>query len=90
MRLIRNPDLISSEIDGEVVMMSIEDGSYFAIGGVGGRVWELLNSPVSIEEIVTKLTTEFDIDEQSCRRDVVNFIQSLLKDGVVREAQTLP
>jgi len=30
---VRNPDLIAADMDGDTVMMSIECGEYYGIGG---------------------------------------------------------
>lgn len=38
----RNADILAASLDGELVMMSIQAGNYYSIGGVGTRVWELL------------------------------------------------
>ena len=41
----RNPNLVAANVDGDLVMMSVEQGEYFGITGVGSRVWELLATP---------------------------------------------
>ena len=43
--VVRDPDMIAAEMDGDLVMMSIERGEYFGVGGVGPRLWELLEAP---------------------------------------------
>ena len=50
-QLTRAEGLVSSEIDGEVVMMSVDQGKYFGINSVGSRIWSLLESPVSVKEM---------------------------------------
>lgn len=74
---IRNPDLIATDMDGDTVMMSIDRGEYYGIGGVGSRVWELLDRPVSIADIVRTVCAEFDVDEARCRDDMTAFIDEL-------------
>lgn len=76
-RYIRNPRLVSTDMDGEVVAMSIEHGEYFGIGGVGARVWALLAQPMSLEDIVRAVCTEFEVDEATCRADLVPFLDDL-------------
>jgi len=49
--LTKSPDLIATDMDGETVMMSIESGEYFGLGGVGGRVWELLAQPMTLDQL---------------------------------------
>ena len=83
--LVRLPDLVASEMDGDVVMMSIERGTYFGISGVGTRVWALLEQPITLNQIVATICLEFEVEEDNCRRDMLAFADELLTHGVVRE-----
>jgi hypothetical protein len=74
---VRSPDLVAADMDGDTVMMSIERGEYFGIGGVGSRVWQLLEHPLSIKEIVRAVCAEFDVDEATCQADMIAFIGEL-------------
>ncbi len=73
----RNPDMLFSHIDDEVVMMSIETGEYYGLNPVASRIWELLEHPHTMEQLIDKLLQEFDIDESTCRRDVQTFLKQL-------------
>nr|WP_319565123.1 lasso peptide biosynthesis PqqD family chaperone [uncultured Rhodoferax sp.] len=83
---IRDPDLISTDMDGDTVMLSIERGEYFGIGGVGTRVWELLEQAVSMQTIVQAICAEYDVDEATCLADVQAFFNELLKDRMIKPA----
>lgn len=83
-KLVRLPDLVASEMDGDLVMMSIEHGSYFGISGVGTRVWALLEQPISIVEISAEIGREFDVDAATCEADMLAFAEALLEHGVAR------
>ena len=39
---------IASELDGEVVMMSIEQGEYYGLGQVGSELWQLIEQPIVV------------------------------------------
>lgn len=79
----RKPDLIAAEVDGDQVMMSIEQGEYFGITGVGSHVWELLARPISIAEITDIICTKYDVEEAQCRSDMQSFVEELFKLGLV-------
>ncbi len=85
-RVVRDPDMISAEMDGDVVMMSIERGEYFGIGGVGTTLWELLERPHSVDQLCVAICQEYDVDEPTCRRDVLAYIAELLDLGMLRVA----
>ena len=82
-RLERNPGLVWADMDGETVMMSMERGEYFGLGGVGSRIWDLLAEPVTAATVCEQITAEFDIDAAVCRADVVAFLQDLAVNGLV-------
>lgn len=72
------PEVISSKIDEEVILMSIEADSYFGLEPVGSRIWELLSKqPASVDELVTSLMEEYEVDEATCRDDVQQFLDDM-------------
>lgn len=81
--IVRNPDLISTDMDGDTVMMSIESGEYYGINGVGSRIWELLDKPTTLSEITTIICSEFEVPDLVCQADAKLFIQTLIESGLV-------
>ena len=80
----RNEEPVFAEVDGTVVMMSVDQGMYFALEGVGSRIWALLEQPRQVGEICDALTEEFDIDAESCRREVLPFLADLHGAQLIR------
>lgn len=81
--LVRNPDLVAAEVDGETVMISIEKGEYYGLNAVGSRIWELLEAPSTINDLCDQLLEEFDIDVEQCRAEVLTFASELLEQDVI-------
>ena len=54
-----SPEVLFSKIDDEVIIMSIEADSYFGLDPVGSRVWELLEQPATMDELVRQLVQDF-------------------------------
>ena len=82
--LIRNPELVAAEMDGDLVMMSIDNGEYYGVGGVGPRIWELLELPITVEAITAIICDEFDVETDRCREDMGAFARQLLEMGLVQ------
>ena len=74
----RNPELVSSDLDGETVMMSIESGEYFGLDSVGSRIWELLETPTTVANLVDILVDEFEVSREECEADTIDFLNQLL------------
>jgi hypothetical protein len=75
--LQRKPDMLFNEIDGEVVMLSIENSEYYGMDKVGSRIWQLLENPMQLKELVARLMDEYDVDEEKCRIETVAFIKKM-------------
>jgi len=75
--LQRKGDLLFNEIDGEVVMLSIENSEYYGMDKVGSRIWELLEKPMTFKEIVARLRDEYEVTEEQCVSDTLAFLNKL-------------
>lgn len=75
--------LVTADMDGEKVMLNIEKGKYFGLNDIGSRIWELLEKPHRVHELVAVLIREYDVDEKVCQDDVLNYISKLYAQGLV-------
>lgn len=73
-----------SDMNGEKVMLSIASSKYYNLGQVGGAIWEKLQNPATVQQVVAQLMDEYEIDRDSCEQQVVRFVESLLKEGLVK------
>jgi hypothetical protein len=80
----QSPDNLVSDMNGEKVLMSINSGKYYNLGRVGGRIWEAVQSPTSIEQVIAILLSEYDIDQASCEAQVKSFVQLLYSESLVQ------
>lgn len=80
----RTNDIVSSEIDGETVMMSIEQGKYYGMDSIGSRIWELIEKPILLSDLCNTLTSEFQVNEATCSEDVTSFIEQLMNEKLVK------
>jgi hypothetical protein len=75
--------MIVSEMDGEKVMLSIENGKYYNLGDIGGRIWELIDEPITMHQIINILTSIYQVDRSECEAQVVSFLDHLLREGLI-------
>ena len=83
LRYVRKADVVSTEMDDELVMMNITQGVYFGMNAVGKEIWKLLDQPRDEQEVVDLLLEKFDVDETTCRSEAAAFIQLLAKNKLV-------
>jgi hypothetical protein len=79
----RNPDLLMAQLDDEVALMSIEQGSYFGLKNTSRRIWELLEQPKSVGELLALLTLEYSAPQDQILADVGPFLKKMSDKGLV-------
>lgn len=79
----RNPELLSVEMDGDLVMMSIESGNYFGVSGIGPHIWQLMETPRSLAELVESVCSEFEVDSATASADLLGFLGELSQNGMI-------
>jgi len=75
--LVRSPRPLTATVDDEIVMLSPDRGAYFGLNAVASRIWSLLGEPVTIDALCVALTAEYQVDELTCRREVLAFLREL-------------
>lgn len=81
--LKRSNSIISSEIDGETVMMDNAFSSYYGLKEIGTHIWRLLESARSVRNICEELTGEYEVSYQQCLEDVLPFLEALREQQMI-------
>lgn len=81
----RKMGIMTADMNGATVMLDIESGKYFNLGEIGGRIWEILEQPTSVKDLVSILVQEYDVTEEQCLEDIVPFLEKMLNRGLVVE-----
>lgn len=76
-------DVLATEFGDEIVMLNLRDGVYYGLDDVGARVWQLLRTPISLNQIRDTLVAEYDVDPARCERDIRSLILELTDRGLV-------
>ena len=71
------PEQISSELNGEVVILNLSSGVYYGLNEAGTRIWELLQQPRSFKELHSVLIKEYDVQPDTCRQELLKLLLEL-------------
>jgi hypothetical protein len=82
--LVRNEGNIVSDMGGEKVMLSVNNGKYYNLGEIGGQIWDLIERPITVTEIVQLLINKYDVEQVDCVNHVTSFVEHLLEEGLIR------
>lgn len=81
--LKRKSGLMTANMNGSAVMMDIATGKYYNLGETGGRIWEILEQPATLSDLIQTLTAEYDVTREQCEADVLRFLQQLKDRGLL-------
>jgi hypothetical protein len=82
--IVRSPDQVSGDLDGRVVLLSIENGEYYNMNEVGSRIWALLEKPVKVSALIDQLMAEFEVERARCETEALAFLGQLAKDRLLK------
>ncbi len=80
---LRRPELHAVEMDGELVMMGLEQGEYYSLRDVAASLWQHLEEPRTLDELCDLIAGEYDVTASACREDVAAFLQDLTAKSMV-------
>lgn len=83
-KISRNPEQLFSIIDEEVVMLSVANGEYYNLNSVGSYIWKKLEIPLSIGDLVEDLCDSFDVEEQLCMKDTIDFLERMIEKNIIQ------
>src|SRR5947208_13715139 len=82
--IARSPSVLTAEVDGEIVMMSIEQGRYFGLDDIGSDIWKRIEPPCSFVRLVDQLVADYDADRSTIAADVQALLGRMAAEDVVR------
>jgi hypothetical protein len=86
----RDPDVIAAEVDSNLVMVSIANASYYGVSNVAREIWEAIECPKKVSDLIDDLQATYNVDRSSCEEQTLAFLESLLSEQLlqVRDAPT--
>lgn len=73
----------TTTVDGELVLLNTETGTYQGLTGVGPRVWELLQEPTTVQYLADTIAEEYDVADASCEEDILEFVRTMVDEKLV-------
>ena len=83
-KLSRVQNLLSTELDQETVLMSIDAGAYYGLEGPARSIWEILETPLTFSALVDRLVEEYQVSPETCAADLERFLSEMEREGLLR------
>ena len=82
-RFVSIKEHLYSDLNGEAVILSLKSGKYYGLNGVGKTIWNAIKEPTDLERIRARVMSEYDVDEETCRKEVLLFLQKMLGEELI-------
>jgi hypothetical protein len=79
----RRGRLIEAELDDELIGLEVEQGTCFGFNATATRIWSLIETPKRTSELRDALVAEYDVDPETCEREIGELLHALEADGLV-------
>jgi hypothetical protein len=76
-------DLLSTELDDELIMMDMESGRYLALNRVGAVIWRELTEPRKVDDLCRTLEERYLAPRGEIERDVLNLLRQMEAEKLI-------
>jgi len=88
-RFIRNREVVSRQIEGELVIVPIRRGvgdlnSLYTLNSVGSILWEFMTEGHTVPEMVNRICDEFEVTSMQAQADIQEFLGSMLEEKLIQ------
>lgn len=75
----------STEVGGERVILDLDRGVYYGLNEVGARIWAMMESPTTVNNIIDTIVEEYgDVSRDQCRDDVFQLLGELEERKLIK------
>ncbi len=74
---------VSTDLEGESVILGLESGRYYSLDDVGSFVWNLIQEPRPVSEIRDAILDAYDVESEVCQSDLLAILNQLADEGLI-------
>ena len=82
-QVIINKAILSTEVDNEIILLSIESGKFYGLNIVSAKIWKLLDHQILVCDLIDQLQNEFDVEKEQCESEVFELLNTLLSKDLI-------
>ena len=80
----RDPDVMTAEAERDLVMVSIANGLYYGVSEVAREIWETIQQPKKVSDLINDLAGTYNIDRTTCEQETLSFLEDLRSEGLLK------
>jgi hypothetical protein len=80
--LSHSPSVVTRKTGNEYVLVPVANNiadmnSVYTLNETGAFIWEQINGKINMGEIIAAVIAEYDIDEETASKDVLEFVENM-------------
>jgi len=79
---INTPKIVHETIDGETVILNLDNGNYYSLVGVGAQIWGFIESGAPAHDIIEKVKCDYESNGTDVEEEVNKFVSELRLEGL--------
>lgn len=82
-RLRQRDRVLMQRAAGNLVLLDLDGGHYYALDEVSGRVWELCDGTRDVSTVVAAIGAEYDAPIETIRADIQEFLEEMVDEALL-------
>jgi hypothetical protein len=76
-------DVVSCDLVDEAAILNLKTGIYYGLDPIGARIWNLIQKPRQLNEILETLLNEYEVEKNRCQEDLIELLEQLAEKELV-------
>lgn len=81
--IVATPHQVSSNLASEAVILDMSSGTYYGLNAVGASIWQLIQEPKTVTQVLEALLEEYEVDADTCEGDLLELLNDLQNKGLI-------
>lgn len=78
-------EIVWKDFNGEIIVLNVDNGSYFTGNEVASHIWKLIIEGNSISDCTKAICNAFEIEEEIASKDVSEVVKYLIDQELIEK-----
>ncbi len=83
-KISRNQQLLSTEVGGELVLMSIEAGKYYGLNKIASDIWKRIGTEAEVQALCDDVVASYQGQPETITSDVLQLLTQMQHHGLLQ------
>jgi hypothetical protein len=82
-KVVVSKDVVACDLGGETAMLHMKEGVYYGLNEMGTIIWDIIQKPITLQEVIENILDVYDVDEETCYADLEELIEQMAENKLV-------